>query len=976
MRLTFLLALITYGLSAQEQVSNIDNFGVKSPTYLEGILEFAKIGDEHYIIQEHDNITIHRIENGVFVKYKVIENIYPELARIKMLTPDKSPTPKIVITDNKYIRITSKTLEIIDIVTGQRIHNVDYRPFMFSFNGFYTVSDNKVFLNVTRFNDEKLVYFDLDILKFRYLPDYFKTVSYFISDDRIIYRNHLHNTIGSWDINDRTVNRLYVSNELIKEIQYSPADKSLLVINESDQLIRIDQDDNVEVIDCNLIDLSGALMSHYIKDRLTVISDSEFNVSQFNIEVLNLNTCEIEVSFHTDDPFGTLVPTIGINRNNDESFTIIGDVPSYYASSPKYILNHEDHSVSTFRLADQVVDYSPVKHDGFIYFAIYNTLDLTYTFTSLLAHNLLTKETKEIEVDNMRFRPLSALIGHVYNEDLLVVTNSIYEEIRARSLDKYDSSQELGQFDFNERLGFFRIYNVNVNDDALYVHSARNIHKVDSETKFLSKSREWFSRLPVAKINDFSKYESKVAYAVLDPSDSLLIYTYDNDTQVLDSIKPPAEFGNSINRILNVGPLILSRSSYFDLETNSFGDLEFDSGNFGRYAIDEKNVYFTSSQNSSITILNLENLTVDTFSQSFTSPSVLVGFDNTIYVIDEVSIDNIRLYKLIDNSTFGLLYENDKAKLIGERNFFGNDIIPNVLPSKRRLTNIEIENLEDGKVIIVSEDTENTYVNEFERKTNTTFSIIGEWDTGYIVNNSKGLYSFDITYGLDTIYLMNPNESLQETIITGNTLVSFTLKDESVDMLELRSYDIMSKEVQVFNDINIDLNCNRVNPFEVLSDKHVLCNCYNDAFDAKPAILNLSDGSLNLLENLNPNLNGLFYGSHYNTTNYVYLPGYTTDNTVQWFRVDKNEYNFTPVPEEDDLKSIITMPTVSNDIIHLEESFEKITILNKNGHVMESLSNYEIGQQINITNFPNGMYYVISYDNSLGRMRQGSFIKM
>ena|GEM_PF-3913503 len=972
MRLTFLLAMLTYGLFAQEQVSDIDNYDVFTPTEIHQKLKFILIDGIQYLIEDHEGITISKWENGTFEKRYFLDDLYPDYDIMYNAFDNEY---HLVIIQGKYIRVTNYTIEVIDIVTGEREQNIDLTASDIFYRDILDIAGSNILLRSYCFGEQKLTVFNIDSSEFIELPYFFPLVSYDLLNDRMVYVNEDKRAVSEWLFEDKMSRIIFNSTTQIHSITVNADDQRITVLEDTGVIHRISNDNNSEQIGCRIFGLQESDIVHFLTDRYIRIEKCFSNPPRDCIRVININTCALENSFRTEE-YNTSFskePIIAKNRDQDESYTIIGHRGYYGGSETQYVINHEDFSVTPFNLADETYHNTAVKNNEYIYFVMRKSYDLGLTRSYIIGHDLNSKETKIIELDSTG-PSISAVIGFEENGQLIIATNSDYEEPGVRKLQNFDASVELMPLDYNRRLGFHKIRNVHIQGSNLYIHSARKIYRVDHTAELLTSIKERFTRLPLYHRIGFSYYENSTAYAAKNHSDSIMIYTYDTTHGRLDSLKPPIGFKNRLDGIKNIGPLITAAPHYFDLRDNSFGRFD-DISYLSNFGIGKEKVFFPRylSPNSSIGILDINSLELDSIQNIFIRPTVYSGPNNSAYIADALDYENYELY-FYEGNDIELIYSNANAKLIKRNLSFGDTEVIDNVPINKRLNNFEFLDKVNDQIVIVSHDMKNTYVNEFENKTGL---IIEDWDEGYVVNESDALSYFTVESGLIEIYPIKTDEYINNVIMQGDSMIAFAIYDDSTGMTKLGIFDVRSEELEELVTIDTDSDCNGVVLMAYLSDEKILCSCYIDYFNNKPAIIELSEGKLSQIDNLNSNLTSIVgYRQVYTVGNCIYFTAIITDGSIQWFRVDKNDYDLTPLSEED-LERIIILSSLNSNSIYMEESFDNnISILNSNGQIVESFDSYNKGQVISIAHLSSGVYYIITLDISTGRLRQGSFVKI
>lgn len=972
--------MLCYGLSSQEQISDIDNYDIVIPTELDQKLKFTLIDGHQYLIEDHKGIKISKWRNGSFEMIHELEDLYPDKKKLKS---NNDFEENFIVVGHKYIRITDKTLEIIDIVSGVRERNIDYTPFKIYFWKINDVIGSRILLTANRLDENRLLVFDLEVGRFIYLPNYFFKVSYKLLEDRVVYINEDSSAIGEWRFIDRSNKRIFNSVDGINTMTISDKNQSITILEESGSIHRLFGDGTNVTFNCEIKNILPDEDFHFLTDRYIRINNGVSIWSKPDVEFVNLNTCRTENSIWPDTNSPNFSNNIKVtqNRDGEESFTIVGQLGSIFGVENIFIVNHNDYSVTPFEFGDLVKNGSPVIHNGNLYFTSIDYLDFSYYDRLIVKHDLNTKETKVLEPDPNLGLGLSAIVGYEEGE-LIVAINTYHENPAIYTIDDNDLFNDVQALSYDCRLGFYRIDNVSVHNKELYINSRRQISKVGNSSRLLSTTREIYSRFPSYDIIGFTKYDNRVAYGAHDASDSLMIYTYDNSSQSLDSLRPPSSFYNSVSHIKNVGPLLISGSDFYDLRDNAFGAFDIDISLY-KYAIGKDKLTFRKSnayEDNNIGVLDIESLEIDTFDFSFINPEIFSGHENTAYIIDAVESNHFELYFLNTIGDLELLYVNDNASFVSNSgNAFSNQNFIKNEVSNRKLNSFEFIDRDTDRVVIVSHDTNTTFINEYENTTNNTYNTIiyDEWDDGYLVKGNTTLTFLNTATGLNNIYTLNPTESFQTVLVQADSIVVFTIFDTANFSSEILKYNMVTQEIESRVDINPNIDCAGISLSAFLSDDILLCSCYNSYYDNKPAVLNISDGSLGSIDNANPNLDYLLWNlAVYNIDNYIYFPAYVNDGSIQWFRVDKTNYNLVPESEEEETKRIITIPSVSNNTIFIEESLEDVRIVNRNGDLVERYKSYEKGTYIDVANFAKGVYYIMSVDVSSGQVRQGSFVRM
>jgi len=345
---------------SQEQISDIETFGVVRQSDLTGRIGFTQFDDENYMLVENDSLTIYIWDNVEFIPFVSVSG-QGELIDLKH--KDRS---LMSIRDGKYYRYINNGIQIIDIATGDIDFDSTHTCEEFEKPLHAELVDSTIYLFFQEGNSEqyKLLNFttgdlvDLDMSR----PDHqIGHLALLTTDTTALIKNLL---------TDAETEISIFTNGIAYRIS-SRIDTSFIIIDKEDNLWKLSYDEVPFLYDCPFYDV-GIENITIKQDQLITTKSSTFG-ERVTFYVQDLTSCSFELlsSIQINEFQHYLKTRFITNANSESDFTVVNiDLvqtnPDGVTASPTIVI---DHINNKFIESDDMVieDGAPFRYDGNIY---------------------------------------------------------------------------------------------------------------------------------------------------------------------------------------------------------------------------------------------------------------------------------------------------------------------------------------------------------------------------------------------------------------------------------------------------------------------------------------------------------------------------------------------------------------------------------------------------------------------------------
>ncbi len=940
-----LLFFLPFCSFAQEQVSDVKNYGNTEPTDVFRKIGFTVIDSVQYVLKIKDSLIIYRLENEKLMYHGAIKKLSGNLDSYYSISQNRS---WFRIVDGILYRFYGNGLQIIDIKKAQLLDEYDL-----SSNNYYDIEPievfNRKFTFTPSFSSNRIKYIlDLDT----------REVSKLTLADNRVPLIHLKNKIASiasskniflYDVDTEADSLIYEAANGVNYFSYSPQDSSFNFLDKSNTLWKIDKNLTAKNTHCILptknlkhLALNG--------NKAILITETKYYTPRIDsVIVYDVNTCSIDLTFKTAEreSFAYNFEFIP-NEYAEKDVSIFG----YYGTHPAdgldeglyYIINHRNNTAIPVREISRIQTYTPFVHLNSMYCVGVNTSFWSsnqFLLKINLEDNSISKPSPYALYTNK-----SVALGYFYGEDLVLASN-IYDELPSLMFLKNDLSFSLIEnLDFRINLGVHSIGKLIPEAQRLFftcnfgLYSMLDDCRLEASFNNISKLQSYNFEKPTAV------YKNKIAFAEAD-SKKIVFKIFDSQSGNTDSLVLKTKVANSL---LGVGPFIFYKKEttsnpasleFFDLKTNkvfSTNNLEYistygliENGNNAIYYQYGKKLYLIDFETNNIDLIDIK---IDPIQ------NIIAGYDGSYYIIDKaIGADKSRIRLLKKNKEISTIYYGPGTYTYSARDSDSPLIIMAFIDPKHSF--------------IVSNDLVKTDVPEIDQ--NDQLSLLNANKNKFIVSlkDSSGIHyllyeAFRPLVKLFSEPLQNLRvSSLNDSFaifVTGNKIFSLT-------KIDLNTF--ISNKVEI---TNINGNFRYLFKAYNLNNHQILLNTLSDK-GYEPGILDIDIPSITSAVDINPGAPSSHPTNYIKYKNWVYFTAITEDNSTQWFRVHTGLS--TPTIEKvTGPLSLSIFPSPACQEIVVDKDLEEVSIYDVSGQLRLYTKDYKSKQQLSIGHLPNGMYFL------------------
>ena len=962
---------------SQEQVSNIEAYGVLAPTNTSEKVGFAMIDGTQYMLVEKGSILIYKWDDNTdnFVEDSNIISTYGHSPRLGFSEGNRS---RLDLVDGLYYRFTLNKIEVIDIVAGTIIYTHDFRQNDLLFVSPLELSDNVLYVSsyANGFTTYHMLDMDSDILT---------TINRAVGRTYVTQLNDL--TITTQD-NKKVFATDHVTgvdslvldvDEGIFQINASRQSGNVDILDNLGNLWTLDSSFNLIKSDC-LIENLYTLYGYKVKGNKLITVRNVFNQDHIinRVSVLNLSTCQEELSFDTDtiEYFANRIQFVEFEEFNAD-YSILG----FYGEHPLdgfdqglyYVIDHTEGIATPFYDISDVVDSTPFIKDDNIYFVGVNRAYWFKLDEFLIKYDIdnHTFTTHNPNLENSRYLSL----GFEQDDKLILNTNTTKEEPKVWTLGQDEQFSEIVHLDFNYNIGTRSITNLIPHEDRIYFTTLCGLYSVDddSQTEYLYADT---SLIKTQAYNEITvAYENKIAQHK--NIDSLAVFTsFDISTGVIDSFVDTS-ITDPYYKLASAGPFIFYSNriqhdslNIYDAKSNEIRIFpSIPSVNLMRVTAgassailmhiplfsNDATIYRISYPASTITLMNIE---------AYKTTDVYAGANNAFYFVDRhVNNGTIKIRILKNNGAVEEVYD-------GPGSFYGGKFFSHHPDSDVSL--FCLHDQQQQEIIIVANDVNNT----------ESFTLDHQHSSGTVpvfIINEGGRVLIEHDDGTERHYLVyNPFVDIEEIPFSNELLLSditdslIITVHQDLDQLRINKYNFIDKSAQT---LHTNTLCDRflVNTGRAINHKEYVLNvrCADSGYE--PWILDIELAQLYQLTDLYPGLRSSFPNYFVAFKEWIYFIATAEGFNHQWYRLSTDIITKTvePVTNKSKLK---IYPLPAHNLIRINADLDQLQLYTVEGLLVHQRQNYNRNSAIDISSLQAGSYLLVG-THADGTSNSSVFIK-
>lgn len=972
-----ILLILPYYLISQEQVSDIKYFGVYQPTNLYGKVGFALINGNQYMLKENDSLIIYNMENGSFIPQRTIKSF-----KNKIYSKPKGIRNRSLfsIKGDFYYRFYQDGFQIIDIAKG-----IVSKEFDFSSEGQinideFALGEERMYLELRQNGKQEKRLVDLSAGNFEIIDlpagrNYYSQLGDLIPGLKESKKLYIYNAYTKVD------SLVYESQTGIKNVLNSISDSSIVIIEYNGAITKVDKNLNLISTNClvgNVLNLNGI---HVNGSKIVAIYPT-FSLHD-SIVVLNIENCNLDLAFYVDkkDVFANNLSFIE-NEGHQNDFTIFGysgfNPNDGFSKGRFYIINHITNQATEIENISSVLQNTAFIKDGKIYCVGVNQGGWNSN-SYIIRQDILTSTILKLDPNN-NYSATNVILGFDDSADnLYFITNTKQESPTLWTVSLNNIFTKKDFLDFRKNIGVNNIQNSFTTTKAIYFTNSTGLFSVFDDCQLKIP----FINIPTIlgtteKVITVSNYDNKIAFGEIEGSKTVFkIFETSNNT--IDSL----ELHDEIKSILlEVGPFIFFRSNnsnnplaFFDIRNKKIsyihGLIYIDNSRLTR----NKNsaVYYSTASNPSqknkAYIIDFNIPDVKLLDIEFQDRGdVVPGFDDSFYFIDTKSNSNktrIRLMK--KNGEITEIYNGD-----GSFNY----TVKHVFTPEKNTTFI-ILNGSNDKLHCISHDEKSTYQFTLNNLNIYNKDILAKsFQDNYILKTKdiQGDHYWYYKSFLPLIKIEDPNIDMMifSELTYSLAILAFQKQDFTISIIKY-DYHQNTKTTISINDFKCGLNSSVPRIF-LNRNKILLTTSCN--FGYEPYILDISNGTFQLLSDINPGPSSSAPRDFIKFKDWVYFTATIADNSRQWFRLASGEHttsNLEVISYEPKILTIYPSPCTA--FIKLDSDLDQFYIYNSSGQLVFSGENYHLNSPVSIEKLENGAYFLKAI-NKNSELMIGKFMKV
>lgn len=947
-------------LFSQEQVSDIETFGVVRQSDLTGRIGFAQFDDANYMLVENDSLTIYIWDNDEFKPFISVKG-QGELIDLK--DRDRS---LMAIRDGKYYRYINNGIQIIDIATGDIDFDSTHTCEEFEKPLQVELVDSSIYLYFQDRNSEqyKLLNFatgalvDLGINRPEHQIGHLALIT---SDSAAVIKNLL--------TDEETEISIFPSG--IAHRISSRIDTSFIIIDKEDKIWKLKYDEVPFLYDCPFFDVS--IENITIKGDLLISTKASSFGDRVTCYVQNLNNCSFDLisSIRLEEYQHFLKTRFISNANCEPDFTVV-NIDLVQTNSDGVTASRTiviDHINNKFIESDDMVieEGSPFRYDGNIYL---HGLDFSFRGTNNLRVpiskvNPLVEESRQINSSSSQ-----VVMGYPIDDFIICATNTNFEDIKIWKIDRQDEFEEIQSISLSNNHGLYRIRKIFTYSDDIYYNTINGVYRLSDNNKLLipADHRKLLSCPFCFELSlDLDIYDNKIRY-LEDAGDNRVLHIYDAITENLvtfnDSLFNDVSFQSKLIGPFQVfsDPNMQNETGIIDIRDGSISKVSEDISTNFVIPFDDF-ALFKSRYSDQLNSIDYTSLEISTIPFDFGRQSKIFNNKNgTAYIID-ISDSNIRIRRLKSLMDIETIYEGSGTASIPFRPFLKShgSNVSYITFSEDGINKVFLDDSENSRLYTLFE---NEYISDIDKdhlliQNNTSFNggdgVIGR------------IRPFEDIQRIQNDFLSDP--VVYEELIGDTAFFLFKVGEDSLRSIyyNLESGSFSAKIIR--SNIEHYYNWIRLDDNRLFFTGEGLDYC-----GIEPRILDLDKAKISLLSDINRGPESSHIENFIETKNGLFFTAIISGVNRQWFSlsIDDVSAGIKPVNQVLDLE-IYPNPTSCN--IRVRKGFESISVFSQTGVEVIKLDDVDPSVVINLGSLESGTYIVIATD-FLGRKSITKVVKI
>jgi len=976
--LALILILFSNLLTSQEQVSQLETYGVGQVTDIGSQMGFAQISGNDYMLVENDSLNIFLWNGGSFELLRTIQPYNCHQRYVSRLDPNRS---LFEIRDGKYYRFFRNAFQIIDIASGE----VDYL-YDGEWDGFERISpvhiiDSRIYfivwendlLNYKILDTNTSQFTDLGERPWPMLPQQ--------GDEQLHVEDTSVSIVNLWT---GETEHTAIFQDSILHTRLSRSDSSFIIIDKVGKVTRMDSSPLLTEYNCVINDIDLAEDFFFNGERIILVKRT--SPSDVTVTVTNLITCEEEerINLFITDEFATNVSFV-INESDDEDFTIIGvnGIHPSDAWDPGFffLIDHVNkRAVGTPEISG-VISHTPFRFDDKIYFVGYNSSFWTGSQDVLLKYDMTTGSIKEL-IPAGDVLSHTAL-GYLSNGQLFYATNTVNEEVKVWQINEAREFKEVMQPSFIGNAGLSTLTDLKLREDKIYMLTNTGFHSLLNEDETILPFE--YNHLLYSIYDDPAEYEmhiidDKICFAITDEDDHPHFHVYQPATRRME-IYEDSTVTTAPQVIDPAGPLYFYSDGnfgdtlkIFDTRDGSiieFPDIPYASREIGGT---DSAIFWYGSNQVVNKIYSIDYATKNISSHQFeirkTSYTVSAS-DGINYLIDYASLsDSVRIRRIKSINDMETIYDGPGRYSAWQDRGFNHDPISSI--SFFTLT------LENDNIRIIADDTQSIEIHDSKF----------DWDNYHrdpvvALDSNQIILLSNLVTGIQFRVLrafedIKPIGTITQRVdfdyadLDGDLSTYFFFDED--DSLMVMTYDFVTEE-SVTRTIKTDCGFSVIYEAIRIDVNRFLMNGYcNDLTEREPRIVDLRNDSMYVLADINQGPGSSSPGNFLRYKDWIYFTAHLKEGDRQWFRLSTTEEtsSLEPVASTSLLRPF---PNPTNGMVSLNMNLNSLSVFSIDGKELMRKQKVKALTPIDLTELGKGTFLLMGVDD-FGKIQVGKFVKM
>jgi|GEM_PF-5426575 len=984
-RIILVFILFPSFLFAQEKISNIEAATTSSITHISRKIGFAMIDGEQYMLHEKDSLLIFKQQG---TGYELLHTI-PDYKCLPLNTSFMDPNRSLFeIRDEKYYRLFSNSLQIIEIPTGEIIYEFDGEQENIDFITPRELVDNRFYFQSRTGSERKNWVLNLSNNILRSISDDLRNQNYQLGDVRISVAGI--DSVYIENLNTGSDSLLFTSNSELVQILPSRTDSTFIVVNEDGDIWRL-SNYNYELLSCQvpLPIVSSNLKYTRNGDRLIISYSQGLNSQQ--VVILNLVNCEVEMELRTPEIESYIFGPVKIaSETNDTDYSILsylGEDPTDGPSEGFFIfLDHVSGQFAVFEDVYSVQHHTPFKYENEVYFVAYQQSFWTREMEFFVKYNFDSGELTELRPENEDYLKYATL-GYPKDGEISCATNMTQEDVSIWSLDAQENFNLISKPNFQVNVGVGVVQEINTDYDRIYFTGYGGLYSLlDEANQELSLTD---GELSLDSPWIMTDYGNKLCLVRSNKERHPVFHILNTQTNEL-TVHIDSSVTTSISTVIPAGPYLLYSDGnsddtlkFFDIRTEQnfdFNEIPYTISSWTAEGDNRAIFWYKPINQTQITdVYHIDYATNDITKIEIDLKrhrDVKAGPADVFYFMDSEDLaDSTRVRRLDADNNLVTIYNDTGWYLRGNGKFYAYD--PGSEHSYIGLLLTDDNSIAGDSSLIIIDDGQNTSFEKIQyRHTSGTFSpIIGLYKSNLLLEsktdgttNSKILF-YDPEQGMDEITPINGSlrhfEQFEDEVI-------LFFKNYNSGELNLVSYYKSNKETTT-TIINKDCSdFNSIRGIRIDETRILLSGSCDEGIE--PWIYDQTKDSLYLLADLFPGSGSSIPANFVRFKDWIYFTANLKSFGRQWFRL-KNAEETSILELAQISQNMHVFPNPSYGEIRLSKNYEHLVIYSTEGKEVKRINNLSSNSSIQLENLASGTYILLGLTTE-GNMEKSKVVKV